>query len=355
MNQTQEMSRVSIIMPVYNSEKYIKNAVLSVLNQTYKNLELIAVDDGSTDNSLEILNNIKKEDSRLKVYTKENGGISSARNYGIDRATGEYIGFIDNDDEYVPELIADNIKLIVKYNAEIIKFNKIKRIVEKESNNHTVKIDFPVTYLENTQIIAQFDKINLFGGTIWNALYKKDFLNDNNIRFDESDRNVIEDHRFNLDCYKKLNSIVLNSKTYYIWNMRIGHSTSGRFIEERFEQMKIEANNLYLFLEEKNIDKYLPNYWSYIKTSYLINIILVTNYKNSGFNKRKFCKYLKELKRYDLFGRNCTNIDLQFIRKQQSFFRSIVIKLYDRNQYYILFLLAKLKFQYEIKFKNRRF
>ena len=129
MNQTQEMSKVSIIMPVYNSEKYIKNAVLSVLNQTYKNLELIAVDDGSTDNSLEILNNIKKEDSRLKVYAKENGGISSARNYGIDRATGEYIGFIDNDDEYVPELIADNIKLIVKYNAEIIKFNKIKRIL----------------------------------------------------------------------------------------------------------------------------------------------------------------------------------------------------------------------------------
>lgn len=355
MNQLNEKYKVSIIMPVYNSEKYVKNAILSVLNQTYKNIELIAVDDGSTDNSLEILNNIKNDDSRLKVYTKENGGISSARNYGIDRATGEYIGFIDNDDEYVPELIAENIALIVKHNAEIIKFNKTKRIVEKESNNYTVKIGFPVTYLESKQIIAQFDKINLFGGTIWNALYKRDFLNDNNIRFDESDRNVIEDHRFNLDCYKKLNRIVLNPKTYYIWNMRIGHSTSGRFIENRFNQMRVEANNLYLFLKENNIDEELPNYWSRIKAMYLVNIILVMNYKNSGFNRKKFAKYLNDLKQYDIFKRKCDREDLNYLKTKYSFFRYITMKLFDERKYTTLFLLSKIKFTYDIRIKNRRF
>lgn len=353
MNQAQEKFKVSIIMPVYNSDKYLKNAVLSVLNQTYKNLELIAVDDGSTDNSLEILNNIKKDDSRLKVYTKKNGGISSARNYGIDRATGEYIGFIDNDDEYMPELISENINLIVKYNAEIIKFNKIKKIVEKERNNITAKINFPVTYLENKQIIAQFDKINLFGGTIWNALYQKEFLNENNIRFDESDRNVIEDHRFNLDCYKKLNRIVLNPKTYYIWNMRIGHSTSGKFIEGRFEQMKIEANNLYLFLKERNIDQYLPGFWSYIKISYLICIILVTNYKNSKFNKKKFIKYMNDLKQYEVFKRKCDKKDLKFLKSKYS--RYFTMNLFDKARYTSLFFLSKIKFTYDIKFKNRRF
>ena len=342
-------------MPVYNSEKYIKNAVNSVLNQTYKNIELIAVDDGSSDNSLEILNNLSKEDSRLIVYTKENGGIGSTRNYGIERATGDYIGFIDNDDEYERNLVEDNLKLIVEYDAEIIKFNKLKKMIGKEKNNHAAKIGFEITYLEDEKIISEFDKIYKFGGTIWNALYKKEFLIQNKIRFDQSDRNVLEDHRFNLECYKKVRKIVLNPKIYYIWNMRIEHSTTGKFIEARFEQIKIEANDLYLFLEEKGIDKYLPNYWSYIKTAYLTNIIIVTNYSNSGFSRKKFCKYLHDLKKYDIFQRKCTNIELEFIKKHQSLFRFIIMVLFDRSKYNFLFLLTKIKFSYDIKFKNLRF
>ena len=90
--------RFSIIMPVYNVEKYVEKSIRSILNQTYKNFELIVVNDGTKDNSMEIIRKIQKEDSRVKVYSKKNGGVSSARNYGLKRATGVYVCFVDSDD-----------------------------------------------------------------------------------------------------------------------------------------------------------------------------------------------------------------------------------------------------------------
>ena len=88
--------KFSIIMPVYNVEKYVEKAIRSVVNQTYKNFELIVVNDGTKDNSMEIVKKIQKIDKRIKIYNKENGGLSSARNYGMKYATGEYVCFMDN-------------------------------------------------------------------------------------------------------------------------------------------------------------------------------------------------------------------------------------------------------------------
>ena len=90
--------KISIIIPVYNSQQYLKKCLDSIKIQTYKNLEVILVDDGSTDNSLEICKNYAKKDQRFKVFHKKNGGTSSARNYGLKQVTGDYITFMDNDD-----------------------------------------------------------------------------------------------------------------------------------------------------------------------------------------------------------------------------------------------------------------
>ena len=90
--------KISIIIPVYNSKKYLRKCLTSLKKQSYKNLEIILINDGSTDNSLDICNQYKKIDKRFKVYTKKNGGTSSARNYGIKKSTGDYITFVDNDD-----------------------------------------------------------------------------------------------------------------------------------------------------------------------------------------------------------------------------------------------------------------
>ena len=95
---------VSVIIPAYNIEDYIGRCLDSVLSQTYKNLEIIVIDDGSSDRTGEILDDYEKKNHRMKVIHKENGGVSSARNIGIDRANGDYIGFVDGDDRVDPKL-----------------------------------------------------------------------------------------------------------------------------------------------------------------------------------------------------------------------------------------------------------
>ena len=109
------MVKVSIIMPVYNGSKFIKTSIESVLNQTMKDIELICVDDGSEDNSLELLRKFEADHDCIRVFTQANQGSGKARNYGMDEAKGEYIGFIDADDIFVD---ADSLELLYKKAVE---------------------------------------------------------------------------------------------------------------------------------------------------------------------------------------------------------------------------------------------
>ena len=110
---------VSVIIPAYNIEDYIGRCLDSIISQTYKNLEIIVVDDGSRDYTGEILDNYAKKDRRIKVIHKENGGVSSARNKGIEAAEGDYIGFIDGDDLIEPEMYKTLVDLLEEENADI--------------------------------------------------------------------------------------------------------------------------------------------------------------------------------------------------------------------------------------------
>lgn len=114
-----EEKLISIIVPVYNVEKYLKECIDSVISQTYKNLEIILVDDGSTDKSGEICDEYSKKDSRIKVIHKENGGLSDARNVALDIAKGEYIGFVDSDDYVEKDMFETLYKLAEEHNTEI--------------------------------------------------------------------------------------------------------------------------------------------------------------------------------------------------------------------------------------------
>ncbi len=350
------MHKVSIIMPVYNSEKYLEKAIKSVLNQTYTNFELISVDDGSTDDSLSILKKYEEIDSRIKVYHKPNGGISSTRNYGLKKATGKYIAFLDNDDEYLPELLEENVLLLEKYEADMVKFQKLKRYIKNEETlNLKENKEQSIYVFEEEEIWKNFQIINKFGGTIWNILYKKEFLDENNICFSTISKNEIEDHRFNLDCYKHVTKIVCNTKYYYLWNVRVEHSTTGKFIKERFENIKKEGNSLYTLLKEKNIEELNPCFWSKIKVSYLINILVVMNYDNSDYNNRKsFVNYLKQLKKIELFQRKCNRKDIKYLLKNETKVRTFVCMLFDLNCYNLIYLFS-LKLKRDIVHKNRRF
>ena len=113
-------SKISIIVPIYNVEKYLSKCVDSILNQQYYDLEVILVDDGSTDHSGEIAESYKEKDERVIVIHKNNGGLSSARNAGLDVVHGDYVGFVDSDDWIEPNMYADMMNAMCKYKCDVV-------------------------------------------------------------------------------------------------------------------------------------------------------------------------------------------------------------------------------------------
>lgn len=118
------MKKVSFIIPCYNTEKTVERTIKSIINQDYKNFEIICVNDGSKDNTLNLLNKIAKTDNRIKIINKPNGGVSTARNLGLQHASGELVEFMDADDFFINnDALSHNIELMDKYNANVVIFN----------------------------------------------------------------------------------------------------------------------------------------------------------------------------------------------------------------------------------------
>lgn len=166
------MKKVSIIIPAYNAEKYIKRCIDSIIKQTYKNLEVLIVDDGSTDNTPKILDDIASKDKRIKVIHKQNGGVSLARNVAIEKATGEYIMFTDSDDWLEPDMVEKMLNKAMSTDCDIVicgynnYYENSKQLESKLLN--------PKNYKLFIELITD-DKTN-FGGFPWNKLMKKDCI-----------------------------------------------------------------------------------------------------------------------------------------------------------------------------------
>ena len=127
--------KISIIVPVYKVEKYLDKCVNSIVGQTYKNLEIILVDDGSPDNCPAMCDEWAQKDSRIKVIHKKNGGLSSARNAGLDACTGDYIGFVDSDDWIEPDMYEYLLNIGMKNNADV---SRCEFVIEAENSDITV-------------------------------------------------------------------------------------------------------------------------------------------------------------------------------------------------------------------------
>lgn len=189
-----EKDLISVIVPVYNVEKYLEKCVQSIINQTYENLEIILVDDGATDNSGKICDEFAKKDSRIKVIHKENGGLSDARNFGLDIATGKYISFIDSDDFVNKRLFEILHKEIIKNDYDIafcdyFKFFENDNVDEEISNSYKI--------LEHTK----YSILNLYydighkhekAVVAWGKLYKSKFFKD--IRYPKGKREIGRAH-----------------------------------------------------------------------------------------------------------------------------------------------------------------
>ena len=163
------MDKISIVVPIYNSSKFLSRCIDSLINQTYKNIEIILVNDGSKDNSLEICNEYVKLDNRIKVFDKPNSGVGSTRNYGIKKCTGEYICFIDSDDYISPKYCEILMRNLINNSADL----SIVSLALNECELLEGKIEFVNKKDAYYQVL--FD--NSFFGYPVNKLYKKEIIN----------------------------------------------------------------------------------------------------------------------------------------------------------------------------------
>ena len=212
---------VSVIVPVYNVENYLKECLDSLINQSYNNIEVIIIDDGSTDNSSNILKEYTQD--FVKVYTQENAGQSAARNFGIDKATGKYLLFVDSDDYILKETIEELVSLMENDNLDLIRFSAEPFSDDVDYDVYSKQYDFSKYFSEGTVYNhEQFLKISANAYSTSPCLYmvKLDIIKDNNLRFIEGI--LHEDEIFTLELFFNIQSASYTNKQYYKRRYRSG-------------------------------------------------------------------------------------------------------------------------------------
>ena len=222
------MPKFSIIIPVYNVEKYLKKCLDSIANQTYSDFEVICVNDGSTDNSLAILTEYSRKDGRFKVVSQENQGQGVARNYALMLATGEYIGFVDPDDWVELNWLQEVADKISKTNADLIEFNNYENF---ESDGRE-KVHKDKIHLNSNKVFNfKINKKYLFGNHLaaWNKFIKKELIQNNYIKFSECKR--LEDLIFSVKIKVFAEKIAFINKPLYHYLIRKNSSVNSLSVE----------------------------------------------------------------------------------------------------------------------------
>ncbi len=298
----EEYFLISIVIPVYNAEKYLKQCLNSIKNQTYKNFEVILVNDGSIDHSESICMDFVKVDTRFKYFTKVNGGASSARNLGLDNAQGKYITFIDADDwvdENHLEVLINNIK---ENNSDmavssIKKFDNVSRFKFRVYSNQE-KYLLNYNKLNREEFLVILPKLihasNSYKIAV-SKLFKKELVMD--IRFDES---IVygEDLDFFFKIYNNISSISYVDEVTYVYR-RHNESTSSKFNQQYAEQELLIYKKIYEKIEELGLPTI--HYYTTIRDllefqkDFLENRVLFNEYQEFLKNIEEIVTYPKDL------------------------------------------------------------
>lgn len=275
---------VSIIVPVYNVEDYLKKCLSTITNQTYADIEIILIDDGSTDNSGEICDKFALLDSRIKVTHKKNGGVSEARNAGIRVATGKWLTFIDPDDYVTDNYVEYLLELIRENDADISIATHTYVTPKKEINYETGEF----VIMDGEETLRRMLLNNGFDMGLWAKMYRTEYFSD--ISFPVG--KLFEDSLITYQIVNKASKIVFSSKSIYYYVNRSTSIVNYSFNIKKFDL--IEMNKL----NEKFINNTYPNLkneakrrviWSYFST---LNQVMTSN------DKTVIKKYAPELKEY---------------------------------------------------------
>lgn len=322
-----EESLISIIVPIYNAEHYLSKTINSIINQSYRNIEIILVNDGSTDESKKICEAYVKFDNRIRLINKQNGGVSSARNLGIDNSSGEFIGFVDSDD-YIDSLMFEKLfESIIEHEADIAEcgYYIVKgngEIIKSVLNDEVIvgKYNCALSYLK---------KINTTNYNV-NKLYKKKFFKD--LRY--PDYHFSEDFYVNASVFPECNKKITIKDRLYHYVQNDQSATQREFNTLKLDMIRagedLISSYRTLFPE---LTKYI-NLYIMKKSMFLYNEILKSNIDN----KREIAN-----KVVGIFNRHRNALNIQFIRESNSTKQYIYISLFKLNPY--LYYLIKKQWQ----------
>ena len=227
--QKSEESLISVIIPVYNGSKYLDDCLKCILTQTYSNLEVIVVNDGSTDGSGEIIGKYAKNDHRIRPINLSNGGVSRARNKGLAAAHGDYVHFIDADDVFSTNLIETLYLSLTKANADIamckfVSFSEFSTLNFTDSNERLI--------MNCDQILTDVLITKQTSGYLFNKMFRNSIIRDKNIRFDEN-IHVNEDENFIMDYLDTGSKGVFTLSILYGYRITPGSLTNSGVNEKR--------------------------------------------------------------------------------------------------------------------------
>ncbi len=212
---------ISVIVPVYNVEKYLERCVKSIVAQTYKDLEILLIDDGSTDKSGKMCDDFQQTDSRIKAFHKQNGGLSDARNYGIEHSSGEFISFVDSDD-YIDEKMLETLhRLIIENDADLAVCSAMDVFEGKEVTQVKEIKEFNLNKVESYKYMLRGDGIP----SACNKLYKRQTVGD--VRFPVG--KLYEDGFFTPQILKRVEKTAVTSKPMYYYFRRADSITTKPF------------------------------------------------------------------------------------------------------------------------------
>ena len=249
---------VSIIVPVYNSEQYLHRCLESIINQNYKNIEILLIDDGSTDNSGRICDEYAHNDHRIKIIHTKNNGPASARNIGIDNSKGEFIFFLDSDDSIENNAISLLMENYNQYRADMT-------IGDFEIEGRRVGLRREKSLFPSNKILAKQDVVDYVRNYLkkptgyslfifnWGKLFKSSIIKDNNIRFDTS-LSVFEDIAFNFEYLRFINSVSYIKNKIYTYGIYNTITSAGMKIYDNPVGYKIALESIKRFLKSKDID-----------------------------------------------------------------------------------------------------
>lgn len=245
------MTKISVIIPVYNAGKYLSDALESVKKQSFTEWECICIDDGSTDGSADIINTFTVHDERFKLINQENSGVSAARNAGLDSATGKYIAFLDQDDLMSPTALESLYTLAEKYNVDLVRGRRLNIPEDYKQNKlEAIKLNNDHKLIQKINVL-NFRMLPRRWMYVWLCLFKRDFLDD--IRFYEPLKSGAEDNVFMFEVFIRVQSLIQSqnviclhrkSKISTMQNgLKINHLDAIKLAVPKFYELTQVSNN----------------------------------------------------------------------------------------------------------------